>query len=172
MYTPLFTSGVWRSSFNTNLIEYCDSIHKTDTGRGVSNMGGYQSNDLNLKEPLLQPLINHILQQTQSYASFLSMNVKEFVIQNMWININGYKDYNEIHTHPGCVFSGVYYIHTPSGSIEFIKESIRLQDSHWNNIEFNTATHENSTRWALPPHENMLYLFPSFYAHRVSPKVK
>ena len=34
---------------------------------------------------------------------------KRVKFSNMWININSYKDSNIIHTHPGCLISGVYY---------------------------------------------------------------
>ena len=101
------------------------------------------------------------------------MEINSFKVQNMWININGNKDYNEVHTHPGCLFSGVYYISTPEncGDIEFFQSNSHLQNSHWNGIKFSSYILENSSSWFLPSTKNEVYIFPSFYEHRVQPNL-
>ena len=60
MLKTIFTESVWSTTFVTDLKEYCDFVRNNDTGRIISNNGGYQSNDCNLQEPVLQPLIQHI----------------------------------------------------------------------------------------------------------------
>ena len=166
MFTPTFTDGVWYTTFNSDLKDYCDKFRMYDTGRVMSNDGGYQSNNLNLEEPKLQPLISHILQETSNFKSLHGMKTKSKII-SMWINISGYKDYNKEHHHSDCSFSGVYYIHTPHncGNIEFIRHdrdrAIRL--SEFNNI--------NSASWWLLSQKHTCYIFPSYYLHRVNPNL-
>ena len=36
------------------------------------------------------------------------------VVDNMWANISQTHAYNRIHNHPGCLWSGVYYVQTPA----------------------------------------------------------
>ena len=173
MFTPLFTPGVWRSTLIdlTNLQDYCYEVRSNDKGRSCSNIGGYQSNNLNLSDPHLSSLQLHINEQTREYAKFIRMEINSFRVQNMWININENKDYNEVHTHPGCLFSGVYYISTPDncGDIEFFQSNSHLQNSHWNGVRFGSYILENSSSWFLPSTKNEVYIFPSFYEHRVQP---
>ena len=173
MFTPLFTPGVWRSTLIdlTNIQDYCYDVQSNDRGTTKSNVGGYQSNNLNLSDPHLSSLQLHINEQTREYAKFIRMEINSFRVQNMWININGHKDYNEVHTHPGCLFSGVYYISTPDncGDIEFFQSNSHLQNSHWNGVRFGSYILENSSSWFLPSTKNEVYIFPSFYEHRVQP---
>ena len=45
MFTPLFTDGVWNTTFNSDLKDYFDFVRKNDTGRNISNILVYQSNN-------------------------------------------------------------------------------------------------------------------------------
>ena len=73
MFTPLFTDGVWNTTFNSDLKDYCDFVRKNDTGRNISNILGYQSNNLNMADPILQPLISHLKYSVNNYIdSFLT----------------------------------------------------------------------------------------------------
>ena len=169
MFTPLFTDGIWNTTFNSDLKEYCDFIRKNDKGRSVSNTGGYQSNYLNMAEPLIQPLISHIQLSTKHFSSYLQCN-SSCKVSDMWININGYKDYNMEHTHPNCMFSGVYYIHTPKdcGHIEFVRHSHDYMTYDWRGKQSKYNSH-NSALWHVPSEKNKCYIFPSYYKHRVTP---
>ena len=170
MFTPLFTDGVWNTTFNSDLKEYCDFVEKNDTGRVLTNKGGYQSNDCNLSDPILSPLISHIELEANIFKNVFNLR-KTLTLDNMWININGLGCYNEDHTHVNCSFSGVYYIHTPlnCGDIEFSKPSNHLM-AQWTSLsspkDFNSC---NSGRWTLPSTKNTCYIFPSYYVHKVHP---
>jgi len=172
MFTPLFTDGVWNTTFKTDLKDYCDFIRNNNTGRNISNVGGYQSKDLNLSEPLLQSLISHIQKETFNFSRMFNMTYDSFKVDNMWININGYKDYNNNHHHPGCLFSGVYYISTPQncGNIEFIRSAERFMVYDWE-VPVTNYNSYNATIWYLPAEQYRCYIFPSFYEHRVIPNL-
>jgi len=87
----------------------------------------------------------------------------------MWININSYRDSNIIHTHPGCLISGVYYIKTSKkcGEIKF-KRSFYI-DYHLTQGSVKEFNSLNASYWTLPAIENTLYLFPSWIEHLVTP---
>ena len=172
MFTPLFTDGVWNTTFKTDLKDYCDFIRNNDTGRNVSNVGGYQSKNLNCSESILQPLIFHIQKETLNFSRLFHMTYDSFKVDNMWININGFKDFNNNHNHPGCLFSGVYYISTPQncGNIEFIRSAERFMVYDWE-VPVTNHNNYNSTIWYLPAEQHRCYIFPSFYEHRVSPNL-
>ena len=170
MFTPLFTDGIWNTTFDSELKEYCDYIRYKDDGRTLTN-SGYQSNPLNLTEPVLRPLISHIEKVTKDFSSHLQIDSKSKVV-DMWININGYKDYNKEHIHSGCLFSGVYYVHTPEdcGDIEFVRHSHDYMLYDWRERQREYNTH-NSALWHLPSVKGRCYIFPSYYKHRVLPNL-
>ena len=168
MLSPLFTDGVWNTSFKTDLKEYCDFIRNNDKGRVLSNKGGYQSKNLNLSDSLLQPLISHIQKETLNFSRLFNMTYDSFKVNDMWININGYKDYNRNHHHPNCLFSGVYYVSTPfdCGPIEFVRSNDRLMAYDWH-VPVTEWNSYNCFNWYLPAEQHRCYIFPSFYEHRV-----
>ena len=97
-------------------------------GRVVSNLGGWQSRDINAythKE--LVPLKNIILDQAQrcliDYGYCLHSGFLE--IDNFWVNINYFKDSNVAHFHDRSFISGVYYIDAEKsqGEISFYKNA-------------------------------------------------
>ena len=172
MFKPIFTEGVWDTTFSSDLKDYCDFVKEHNKGRTVSNKGGYQSDYLPLDEPVLQPLIQFIEKEAGNYSNVFKLKPSSFKIDSMWININGYKDYNEERIHPKCFFSGVYYIHTPvnCGNIEFVRPNVYLMGEWQNDIfkEYNTS---NSSFWQLPSKKDKCYLFPAYYKHKVRPNL-
>ena len=175
MKTPMFTDIVWNTSFVTNLKDYCDFVRKHNpTSRILTNEGGYQSDNLILTEPLLQPLIQFLTSETSKYSSYFHLKHNQFKVENMWININGYKDYNTEHTHfdHRALFSGVYYVQTPKncGNIEFIKSNYHTM-AVWAVNMRNDSNNFNSASWFLPAEQHKCYIFPSYYIHRVQPNL-
>jgi uncharacterized protein (TIGR02466 family) len=172
MFTPIFTEGVWDTTFSSDLKNYCNFVRENDKGRTASNKGGYQSKYLPLDEPVLQPLIQFVEKEAGNYSNSFKLKPSSFKIESMWININGYKDHNEEHIHTGSFFSGVYYIHTPvnCGNIEFVRPNVYLMGKWQNDIfkEYNTL---NSSFWQLPSRKDKCYLFPAYYKHKVEPNL-
>ena len=107
------------------ILDFCkDNEGRLNTqnpkGRLVSNEGGFQSKDIDLEyHKRLKPLYAFLQEQADEFAS--NLGLPKVILDNLWFNINGYKDYNQDHRHAGCIFSGVYYIQTPekSGDIMF-----------------------------------------------------
>ena len=110
---------------DTEKIEsFCKEYQSTHDSANKTNVGGYQSHDLQLNHPILQPLIAKLVHHSGTFRG----NAQ--VISNMWFNVNQYKDSNAPHIHPLSVYSGVYYVTTPEncGQIldrDFLVENLR-----------------------------------------------
>ena len=143
-----------------------------DKDKGVerSNVLGWHSkDDMHTKNyfNFFTDEINNIQSEihlTEEYA-----NNTELRVENMWANINHKYSYNRFHTHPGSLWSGVYYVQSPPncGSILFKlvdrdlygtptyeKDNIDRQTHQWQTIEYK-------------PIEGRVILFPSWLGHEV-----
>jgi len=167
----IFTTGIGVFAFNEDLKKlekYSYKLKKKSKSKIMSNQGGWQSPSIDTREIPKEttPLILKIEKAVQEYSELFKFK-KRVKFSNMWININSYKDSNSIHTHPGCLISGVYYIKTSKncGNITFKKSSnidYHVQGekvTEWNSL--------NTVFWSLPAVENTLYLFPSWVKHLV-----
>ena len=143
-----------------------------DKDKGVerSNVLGWHSkDDMHIRNHFnfFTDEINNIqnkIHLTEEYA-----NNTELRVENMWANINHKYSYNRFHTHPGSLWSGVYYVQSPPncGSILFKlvdrdlygtptyeKDNIDRQTHQWQTIEHK-------------PIEGRVILFPSWLGHEV-----
>ena len=156
---------------NKSLKSYCLSLPKSNKGRKLTNDGGWQSNDLSLKEPPLQDLYNAILYHSNIFLE--SLEYKESAkLNNCWININGYRDYNVLHKHDCCLLSGVYYVNTPKdcGNIMFNRPGIDSFTYDWNKA-YKVFNPYNSANWWQEAKASNLYIFPSWLNHLVEPNL-
>jgi len=170
----LFKQPVARVVLNENLIsllKFCLKIKKEDKGRKISNVGGFQSKDIKLDLKEIKNLYNQITLHSNTFIKNILQIDKNVSLNNLWININGHKDYNMVHEHPFSKISGVFYVKTPKdcGNIVFLNDSKIANYINSNNIkEYNQY---NSYSWFLPSVENTLYLFPSWFKHYTEPNL-
>ena len=172
MILDLFKTGVYHTvcDLDINKIkEFCIMHSYNNESRHLSNEGGYQSNDIDLKEyNVLAPLHSKIVEEANIFAN--GMMLKDQNIDNAWININGKGHTNVMHCHPGVALSGVFYVNVPEdgGNIVFECPSSEVKDFAWyGQLDHENWNHYNSMHWTLPAQNNYLYLFPSFLKHRV-----
>ena len=170
----IFSVPIYKIKLDLNVKElqaFCQrkSIDEYESGRVVSNRGGYHSNDLSLDDVTLQPLIEEIKTHSSKFAkTFISKNKQ--ILNNIWFNINLYKDSNISHNHAGDDISGVYYIKTPNecGNIIFEHPAQDLFDYYFLNVENPEEVNTyNARTWWMPSEVNMLYLFPAWLIHSV-----
>jgi|688.fasta_scaffold630023_2 uncharacterized protein (TIGR02466 family) len=153
------------------LLKYCLSIKKTQKGRKLSNSGGFQSNNIDLKTSNISSLIEKINLNSNTFLKKVFLSKHNISVINLWININEYKDYNILHEHPNSILSGVFYVKAPenSGSIVFKNDSdIRYYMNYELTDDLNNY---NASMWSFPALENNLYLFPSWLKHYVEPNL-
>lgn len=159
---------------NELLERYCMQLKDETPGRKLSNIGGWQSD--NFHDPVPQPL--------EELFAIIGDHVNQFAIQirllpsvfqNAWININGYKDYNALHTHPHSTFSGVYYVKANpemSGKLTFRHpDSEMLMGYGWQQDIITEHNKYNSGLYSFDVYPGLLYLFPSWLRHEVLPNL-
>ena len=81
--------------------------------------------------------------------------------------------FNKAHTHPGAVWSGVYYVQTPSDSGKIAFYDPRPQ-ANVLNIRYNKAQSKKKEvlgRVNYDPKVGRLLLFPSWLQHEVQPNL-
>ena len=169
----LFKTSVYKTTLsldNKALASYCLSMAKKDKGRIVSNVGGWQSGDLQEDNDLLKDLFFNLRTHGNHFIKSLGIT-NTLKLDNAWININGYKDTNQSHIHPGAILSGVYYVQTPKdcGNIHFYHPAFTTFQFGWNELKNNGYNSYNSAEWFLPAVQGNLYIFPGLLYHRVEP---
>ncbi len=94
-------------------------------------------------------------------------------IDNMWADVSPRHAFNRMHTHPGVMWSGVYYVQTPekSGRIFFSDPRVQVQILR---PRLTDAGRNEAFNWAEVFHEPIaerLILFPSWLLHEVEPNL-
>ena len=152
----------------------CYTMRKNDPiGRARSNNGsGWQSNDGVNERPIFQSMMNGVERvfKEEVFPFFVGDKSNEFKLHhgNYWVNINYQHSYNNVHTHPGCWYSGVFYLLVPqetrgSGSLQFISG----QSKHMS--DFIHCSRRDADNFVIDPKEGDLLLFPSAMMHYVEP---
>ena len=154
--------------FDTESLEkYAFKLKEESQGRELSNRGGWQSNDLNLDAPELseiRPLIAHTLDEYWSCHNYPGI----LRLDNMWININGSRNFNIKHVHPQSMLSGVVYIKVPQigypGNIVFENPNKNILDNCWDFASTEQQTYRDVN---YGPEPGKIILFPSWCMHQV-----
>ncbi len=184
MFIPMFSWNVFR----VNLIDKglispeqiramqkeCYTMRKSDPiGRARSNNGsGWQSNDGVNDRPIFSSLLNGVEEvfNNEVFPFYVGDQKDEFKLYhgNYWVNINYQHSYNNVHTHPGCWYSGVFYLQVPeetrgSGALQFLSgHSKHMSD-------FVHCSRRDTDNFVVDPREGDVLLFPSSMLHYVEP---
>ena len=172
----IFKTPVYKAELDLDIKKlelFCNAYKEKNEGRIVSNMGGYQSHNLPVmtKQQPLRTLVEEIEHHAHLFAKEFINDTKQEMI-NTWFNINGHRDFNMNHNHPGCDISGVFYVKTPvdCGNIVFVHPSAdSLSYYCWEQQEKKEFNTYNSEEWWMDAVENVLYLFPGWLNHYVRP---
>lgn len=136
----------------------------------ITALGGWHShNDLHKVEEFsaITQLINAATQRVcedQGYDKRYGLK-----IGTMWSIINPPGSSNRAHVHPGCLWSGVYYIHAPenAGSIEFIEPRTAHLMNQPRFSPNSKRAKENWTKVRFDPKPGRMIIFPSWLYHAV-----
>ena len=171
----IFKIGVYKTILSLNnkdIKKHCLNIKKKEKGLDMSNICGWHSNFLSgIHKPL-----NNLFLSIEKHGNIFAkeLGFKEPVcIDNIWININKYKDSNILHSHPYSLLGGVYYVNTPKncGDIYFKNPAADQIIKDWDKYKFNGHTVNNSIEYFLNSLENRLFIFPSWLKHYVKPNM-
>jgi hypothetical protein len=86
---PIFSTVIAKFKLNqnlNNLEKFCVSL-KDKQGRKLSNLSGYQSKNIDLKNKIMRILVDEIKNKINEYKKIYSIN-SNLNILNLWININ------------------------------------------------------------------------------------
>lgn len=159
------------------IVDFCYDVEKDDpVGAKKSNAGGWQSLDFRPEQMDQLPLAElhqHILSNAYSAGDDYGFTQYSLQLSNCWMNINRKGNYNQLHTHSGSMFAGVYYANVPNccmGELRFLRD---LKDQclkeYWGCDE-NFDRHEkqhNYTEWYVQPQNNLMVIFPAWLMHSV-----
>ena len=90
----IFKQPIFKIKLNENLktiINFSKKLERS-TGRTLSNVGGFQSKDLNLNEPVLSSLIKNITEYSNLFFNKNLQINKNLSLVNIRLNINYFKD--------------------------------------------------------------------------------
>ncbi len=147
------------------------------TGYGTrSNAGGWQSagNLITWQDPPIQilkqrietmvfGLVEQLLRQDGSQRSF-KMAI------DAWANVNRNGDYNVVHTHPNCMWSGVYYVDPgkPDSAVPY-SGMLELLDPRESANYIQIQNTVLDARTFIENRPGRMILFPSWLKHMVHP---
>ena len=102
------------------------------------------------------------------YASYSRPPEPLSWILSAWANINRRGDFNNMHTHPGATWSGVYYVDDGESSPDAEGTAIALSDPcpARTNIFVPELSNSNVLFRPVP---GLMILFPSYVPHAVPP---
>ena len=171
MITNIFADPVLHVQLDEDLKSLIDFSSKLERGRVKSNIGGFQSEDLDKNAPELESLISNILFHGNSFIKEHLHLRNDIFLNNIWLNKNYYKDFNERHFHLDCVVSGVFYVKTnpQSGDLQFFRNN--SLDVWMPDRIIKKFNYHNSTLWSFRPEDNYLFLFPAWLEHSVRPNL-
>jgi uncharacterized protein (TIGR02466 family) len=140
----------------------------------VKKVGSWHSATDMAKRPEYQAFVS-VLQQhlDEVYEDQLYANGSQPMCLNMWANINPRNGYNRSHTHPGSLWSGVYYVQAPLESGQIIFKDPRVQASVLV-AAFEDKSKHGPEQWSdvfYEAREGRLILFPSWLQHEVEPNL-
>lgn len=160
--------------FNKKLLDaiYAEQKHdqKGIERSNIPTLGGWHSHNELHKASEFAEMTKFIDTATAMISVDQGYNEKYTIkIGTMWSIINPPGSANRAHVHPGCIWSGVYYIQAPkgAGNIEFIEP----RTAHLMNqprYKPNTKrSKENWTKVRFDPVPGRMIIFPSWLYHAV-----
>ena len=120
--------------------------------------------------------LNCILKNTfdlfyDGYSRFYNQQCKKQGINDAWVNYMKKGDFNPLHTHSKCVFSGVIYLNVPK-ELQEEQNKFMGNDAGPGSIPFNLLSYKPSYFIGSHgefPREGDIYIFPAGLEHTVAP---
>jgi uncharacterized protein (TIGR02466 family) len=174
--TPIL-SHYWAENgpLNTQLREAIFAHERRDRGTTLTNAGGWHSAPGMLEfcgaagRELIGQMQAMIGEATaRLFAEFDRPAPSAEWVFSAWANINRAGDFNQMHTHPGATWSGVYYVDDGQSDLAAEGTAIRLSDPNpaRTNIFFPELSASDIT---FRPQPGLMILFPSYVPHSVPP---
>lgn len=166
-----FPTPIWSCELDydwNKIVDYAYDLKSKDQGREVSNVNGWQSNDLYHDDTSPIADFTKILQiKSEECLYEFKLQTNGVELGNYWLNINPPGAFNKSHIHTGSFLSGVYYAKTndKTGKIQFENDTLKSYIyGEYKSIGDSPITH---TDCKYIPKPGMLIIFPSWLPHSV-----
>lgn len=163
-------------SLNTHLIEAIYAERERDkSGVNKSNfpeLGSWHSHVRLHKDTTFAGLVQHVDSVSAMMCRKLGYHTSyRLKIGTMWSIINPPGSSNRAHIHPGCIWSGVYYVQAPrnSGRIEFIDPRTQNLMSGVKYIPGAKRPRDCWKKVRYKPVAGRMLIFPAWLYHSVGP---
>ncbi len=165
-------------TLNADLLENIYAERERDKpGIARSNfteLGGWHSHNNLHKNKQYAPLVEKIGLAGKKMSKELGYH-QDFAMQigTMWSIINPPGSANRAHVHPGCLWSGVYYIQAPegAGNIEFTEPRTAHLMNQPRFIPNQRRPKNCWTKVRFTPVAGRMLIFPSWLYHSVDPNM-
>jgi len=164
--TNVLVSKIENNQLKKEILKEINYAEENNQNRTISNIGGFQTNDLQNKtiasclyqESIKLLIENYKFRKGKIYFSLI----------NFWINKNYKGDFNSPHVHSNSNFSGIYYVDVPNsgGGLKFLNNDTSI-DMVGNGTYIDDSSFH--TIYTVYPKNNMLILFSSNMKHMVEP---
>ncbi|XAT61230.1 hypothetical protein GN278_11050 [Rhodobacteraceae bacterium Araon29] len=137
-------------------------------------LGGWHSHNNLHRETDYKPITDRVNQAGRRISRQLGYHPeKHLKIGTMWSIINAPGSSNKAHVHPGCHWSGVYYVQTPknAGDIEFTDPRTPHVMNQPSFAPKKQRSKENWTKVRFTPKAGKMLIFPSWLYHSVDPNM-
>lgn len=169
---------------NADLKTIIQNKRANDSGLHRSNYGGWHSNvDMTVwAEQQARVLINSAISQIGSVtADIHPMGKRDFNFDaQMWANISGPGHSNQMHCHPGALWSGVYYVDTGEddpkvdveGELLLVDPRFPMNTMYMPELVLRYADGKAQySQHPIRPVNGRMILFPAWLKHSVRPYV-
>jgi uncharacterized protein (TIGR02466 family) len=170
-----FPTPIWWTDTTVDLeslYSFYQGLRERDSGRDMSNFGGWQSHDIlehdyHITDDFIKIVEEYSAKCINDYGF---LNTTSLKMTNLWISANSNGGFNQIHNHAGAFISGTFYIKVPknAGEIVFYKNHYEeYATTGVAPIVQHTAISASTCRYE--PREGRLILFPGYLQHAVMP---
>ena len=164
----LFPTPIWQKDFpnskklNKHLFKHIKAWAREEPGVEKTNAGkGWHSATTMATNPEYNDLCQELFTMVKAIFKDYGLEMP-FFLGNMWANINYPGAYNKIHLHPNSTLSGAYYVKVPKDSGCLILRDPRT-------IIKDDQSAEPDRHMTILPEEVLLFLFPGYLEHMVTP---
>jgi len=145
-------------------------VNKSNTAQ----LGSWHSHTGLQKNPEYAELLTHVNSVTSRMSKELSYAADHILkVTTMWSIINPPGNGNRAHVHPGCIWSGVYYVQSSEGAgqIEFIDPRTVLIMNQAKHMPKKKRPRDCWTKVNYKPVPGRMLIFPSWLYHGVDPNM-
>ena len=145
-------------------------VNKSNTAQ----LGSWHSHTGLHKNSEYAELLTHVNSVTSRMSKELSYAADHILkVTTMWSIINPPGNGNRAHVHPGCIWSGVYYVQSSEGAgqIEFIDPRTVLIMNQAKHMPKKKRPRDCWTKVNYKPVPGRMLIFPSWLYHGVDPNM-